>query len=932
MTHPALHGDARHAVESRGSHVQILASAGSGKTEVLAQRIAALIREGTPGSAIVAFTFTERAAAELKSRITARVRGQKTASSAGPDPLADLRVGTIHGYCLELLQRHEAALELHEVIDATRQFAFLTRVGREFGVTAAAGFGTDESLRIADFLRTADVIENELLDPQDLPNALRFAYTDYLAVLDRYRFFTFGQLIVRALKTLDESVSAASYVDMVEHIFVDEYQDINPAQAALISRLARSGAHVCVVGDDDQAIYQWRGSDAGFIRNFRHHYMPLLQFSLTENHRSVPGIVELANSFATTINGRIEKTMLSVRPGSGQSVFTHVADTDTEEAHWIADEIRRLHSSGLAYRDIAVLARSRAAFPRIIEALREANVPARLNGWTALFEHPVAVGLGKAIAWLGGLTWRDDASDEPSTDPSGVAAEICRLFGLSQSHERRLAEHLSSRRTVIEAGDSPIDLVRLVYDLLERIGFSTIDPSEPDAFLMFGAAARFTTLVADYEAVNRRARPAGGSERGQIGGPDRGHWYVRGLGHLILGHAFGTYEGFEGHTRDSIDAVDVGTVHGAKGLEWPVVFVASVTAQRFPSRQVGRLHDWVLPRDLFAAERYEGSDADERRLFYVAMTRARDRLYVSGHAKVNNRRVGASPYLDHVVDVMQQSVNSDPKRTPGDLYGLHKPGVSEALDLTVSCIADFRACPRKYEFRHVLGFSTSIAMELGYGKALHNSIRRVAEAAVGEDADDELVESTIEQDFYLPFANKPAHLKMQNAAKALVKRYFTEHAPKLGPPSAIERPVALNRDSWALAGRVDAIFESERSGLMLVDFKTTVTDEGVPTAEFQLRIYAAALRAEGERVVSALIHDLKASTQFDVDVSEDSVRNALDETDRIAEALSTGRPRATPGIACKACDFRSICSDAAQATKSTRNSPGAPANVRSGSL
>jgi DNA helicase-2/ATP-dependent DNA helicase PcrA len=152
-----------------------------------------------------------------------------------------------------------------------------------------------------------------------------------------------------------------------------------------------------------------------------------------------------------------------------------------------------------------------------------------------------------------------------------------------------------------------------------------------------GTLARFSALLVDYESVRLRARPDPDTPGEQVGGQDRGLWYYRNLAIHVINYAQGAYEGFDGEADFVLNAVDLTTVHRAKGLEWPTVFVPSVTANRFPTTRTGVAQSWLVPQDAFNAARYEGSDGDERRLFYVALTRARDWLSVSRHGRVNTR-------------------------------------------------------------------------------------------------------------------------------------------------------------------------------------------------------------------------------------------------------------------------------------------------------
>ena len=263
---PTLEGDALRAVQHRGSHMQIIASAGSGKTEVVSQRVADLLAEGVRPDAIVAFTFTERAAAELKERIEARVMARL--GSEALDRLNGLFVGTIHAYCFRLLQQHVPKYETYDVLDENQLTAFVSREARRLGVRQLDP-GNRLFASISAFLQSVEVVENELLDLDYLPDPFRSILENYHATLARYRLLTFGQQIRAAVDELERSDVERGVHGTLRFLIVDEYQDINPAQEELIRRLTGPDTELCVVGDDDQAIYQWRGSDVEQHRQVR---------------------------------------------------------------------------------------------------------------------------------------------------------------------------------------------------------------------------------------------------------------------------------------------------------------------------------------------------------------------------------------------------------------------------------------------------------------------------------------------------------------------------------------------------------------------------------------------------------------------------------------------------------------------------------------
>lgn len=207
MPAPELAGDALAAVRHRGSHVQIIASAGSGKTEKVSQRVAALLVEGVPATGIVAFTFTERAAEELRERIAQRTR--EWLGQEGIDRLGGLFVGTIHAYCFRLLQTHVARYETYDVLDDHQLTAFLAREATRLGLKALDSNGRLFAA-IKAFLASLDVVENELLEPSSMPEPFREVLLKFLDSLHRYRLLTFGQQIVRAVQELQRPLVRAS--------------------------------------------------------------------------------------------------------------------------------------------------------------------------------------------------------------------------------------------------------------------------------------------------------------------------------------------------------------------------------------------------------------------------------------------------------------------------------------------------------------------------------------------------------------------------------------------------------------------------------------------------------------------------------------------------------------------------------------------------
>jgi DNA helicase-2/ATP-dependent DNA helicase PcrA len=903
---PELTGAALEAVRHRGSHVQIIAAAGSGKTEVVAQRVADLLADGLPAGSIVAFTFTQRAADELKGRIADRVAGRL--GRATLDRLSGLFVGTIHAFCFRLLQQRVPRYQTYDVLDDNQLTAFLSREASRLELRQLDAGGRLFA-SIAAFLKGVDVVENELLDPATMPDPFGIVLRSYYDTLERYRLLTYGQQVGRAVRELERPELAGEIHAELRHLIVDEYQDVNPAQEQLIELLAGPAVELCVVGDDQQAIYQWRGSDVSNIVTFRDRYPSVSAFALTTNRRSRPGIIDVANRFGESIPERIEKTMNPHRPaaaGPEPEVVLWRAPSEAEEAGWVASLILDLADAGVGFRDIAVLVRTRAAYARQVEQFATFDIPVQPGGRSGLFDQPEAVVLGRTIAWLTDIEWRDRHGPGASITDQALFADYQRVFELPDSHRNRTARFLRAWKAAVPKTNRTANLVGELYELLDELAVRSFDLSSPIGVNRLGTLARFSSLLADYESVRRRARPDPDLAGEQVGGEDRGTWYYRNLGLHIINYAQGAYEGFDGEADFVLDAVDLTTVHRAKGLEWPVVFVPSVTAKRFPTARTGQAQDWLVPRERFNAARYEGGDGDERRLFYVAMTRARDWLSVSRHERVTKQAVRASPYYQELADL---------EVAPEDV----RPSVIESTDasaddpisLTYSELASFIECGMAFRLRDLVGFQPRLAPELGYGKAVHQVLRAVAEAtkAGGRVPSTAEIDAILDHSFFLPTANKPAHRQLKDAARRLLVTYTKRHESDLHRVWETERPFELHLDSVTVTGRADVILDKEGgvpTALAIVDYKTSTSGDVLDHA-LQLQIYSDAGRREGLDVRGAYVHDLRAASREPVPVDAATISDAETTVTAAAERIRARDYQANPGVRCRRCEVRTVC-------------------------
>jgi DNA helicase-2/ATP-dependent DNA helicase PcrA len=908
---PKLEGEAAAAVAHRGSHIQIIASAGSGKTEVVSQRVASLLASGEPPESIVAFTFTEKAAAELKERIRERVTALQGAEAT--DQLGRLFVGTIHAFCFRMLQTYVPRYETYTPLDTNQLTNLLYRESYLLGLkNLSATKGVFQNLAM--FQRGVDVLENEMIDLDSLPeDDFKAAVTEYYAMLDRYQFMSFGTQIVRAVEALQIPKIHAEVTKSLRHLIVDEYQDVNPAQECLIALLSKpyGSADLVVVGDDDQAIYQWRGSAVENIVTFDERYPAVKQFRLLTNRRSRPGIVELANAFAKTIPGRIEKEMRPFREGVGPSVaFTRNPGTEHDEAAEVAKQILEFRELGVEYKDMAILVRGRAAYPAILESLAAQRIPVQPGGRTGLFAQPEAEVFAATYAWIGEVEWSSEShgTNRQVVTLDRLRDDYTRIFDLTQANVSALDEHLLKWKAKALASQFNESLVGDFYVLVEKLGVKRWNLNDALTRNRLGTIARFTNVLADYEGVSWRARKDPKNHGEQVGAKSGGVWFYKNFAILLSNYAVGSYDDFAGEEDLITDGVALGTIHGAKGLEWPVVFLPSLVKTRFPSSMNGRSQDWPSAlHGRFDVGRYEGSDSDERRLFYVAVTRARDAVLLSGHTRQKGGKIrNPSPYYEYARQVFTND------GAPTSISGKGVKADAE-LAITYSELAAFDSCPRSYMLKNQLGFMPTIQAELGYGNAVHHTMRVLAEAtkATGTPPTEQQINQLLDSEFFLPYANKAGHKEMREKARKLVQGYVTDHPSDLLRTWATERPFELYLDGVVVSGRADVIYDEHNGqvgSLAIVDYKTST---GEQTNPLQLQIYTNAGRREGLDVSAAFIHDLGTTQRYDVNVDKHAIANAEAKVIATVESLKRREYEPKPErTKCQMCDVRRLCSAA----------------------
>lgn len=883
------------AVTSDARHVRIVAGAGAGKTETLSRRIVYLLLvEGCQPSEIVAFTFTEKAAQGMKDRVYQRV--EEIAGVDRTSNLGEMFIGTMHSYAKRVLDDH-FHYGAYDVMDENQEIAFLMRHGWTLGLSS---FGQNYADGCLVFRRNVSMVWDEMLDRKRLSkNAPAFdeAMNKYGRLLDENKLLTFGQMMFLAATKISERPKA---LGAIKHLLVDEYQDVNRAQARLIEIVGES-ARVFVVGDPRQSIYQWRGSDERFFADFSKQFQGAAALSLRENRRSGELLVRNANSVAGRIaQGRYE-TMEPFRKDRG-FLGCYEGDQPEDEARWVAEQIRRLvKSNGLSYSDIAILMRSVAtSAPPFLEQFRRRKIPCLIGGKVGLFRKPEAQAVGRIFAWFydEGFWVQDRWKWNESIKGDELLTTALDLWeeGTGKAPGDQAESTLRAIKKELGLGTSKFRNFTEMYDaVLDALDFLDMDAHDSGDLAVMAGLGRFGELLTDYETANR------------LGGrTPKWHQDLKSLCWFLNTYATHAYEDRNPETIGGVDAVRLLTVHQAKGLEWPVVFVSSMVTGRFPSSMVGREQDWCgIPRDMFDAKRYEGSEEDERRLFYVATTRARDALVLTYFTRIQNAKA-PSPFLRDVL--MKEATRFHGGKPLPRLKVKPVEASEEIVTFPAGDIIRYEICPYRYLLGDVLGFQPGLHFGLGFGKSLHYCLRRAAQMVKAEGYNPmSAVASAVDEEFHMPFAGGQVLEDFKRSGRRMLVAFARKHEADFNRIKEVEYRLEFPIAGATISGRVDVILR-DGGGVEVRDYKTSEDQRGESELATQVRLYALGLQKLGWNVVAGSVAFIEQSKVQPIAVHDLELRDTLSSAESTAKGIVKRNFEPRPEESkCQRCDFFSIC-------------------------
>ncbi len=1004
-----LNTDQLRAVTHGEGPLLVVAGAGTGKTQVITRRIAWLIasRRAKP-SEILALTFTDKAAAEMALRVDQLV----------PYGYTDTSISTFHAFGDRLIREYALELGLApdvRVLSRAEVVIFLREHLYEFELDEYRPLGDptrflgalatlfsrckDEDITPATYAAHAERVATDAAalaeaaggEPDDGTAAiaedarrqaeLARAFGRYQELLAANGFIDFGDQVALAVRLVRESAAARTAIaGRFRYILVDEFQDTNRAQAELVSLLAEPLRNVTVVGDDDQAIYAFRGAAIDNILDFSARYQGARTVVLRRNYRSLGPILDASYRLVrfndpdrlevrTGITKRLKPER---RDPAAAPVRLEAFATGSEEADWIAADIARRVAEGAAPRDHAVLVRANGHADPVLRALNIAGIPWRFSGSSGLYARPEVRLL---MAFL-----RAVADPESSVDLYALASS--EVYGLGGEDLTAIVNTARRRHRSVWA----------TLDELERQpGILRVSPATREGVhRLVGDLTRFSAMAHDRPAgevlyaflrdsgmLARLARtPTTAAEEG-LGNVARFFDIIRAQSALladdramfVAGHLQTLIEaGDDPATADldpDADAVAVLTVHKAKGLEFPVVYLPGMVAGRFPGN--GRGDALALPAALGRAAdpTAEGSLAEERRLCYVAMTRARDELILSHAADYGGARARkVSPFVLEALDLPAAAapgtgiVPPSAEERLATFAAVDSPveaergPIDEPLSLSFGQVDAYLTCPLKYKYAHVLRVPTAPHHALVYGAAMHKAVQlfhhRHARGHVMSEAElDEVLDSAWSNEGFVSREHEEARLA---AARASLRRFREEQLlPGAVIPTYVERefsfslggdrirgrwdrvdvqPAALDAPADAAATTPSADHVTPTLGIMgrehvtITDYKATDLRDPARARQraresLQLQIYAMGYEALTGRLPDQLaLHFLDSGLVGKVDVDPKRLAKARERISTAAAGIRARDYHATPdAMACSWCPFRDICPSSAAATR-----------------
>ncbi|HEY4818667.1 MAG TPA: ATP-dependent DNA helicase [Candidatus Acidoferrum sp.] len=959
----------RRAITHGEGPLLVIAGAGTGKTRVITERIRHLLQSdpNLSGENILGLTFTDKAAGEMKARVVKTV-GERA---------KDVTVKTFHAFCESLLKgtdpksrmldkvdhwillrRNLSRLQLDRYRRLAEPGQFLNDFVEFFSRCQDELVSCEAYQQYVDELAAQLQAERGQLDADTLAEReeavareqeIARAYRASEALLREKKCSSFGTLITGAVGLLERDAALrAALQNRYRYVLVDEFQDTNIAQLRLLELLVNDSKNIFAVGDNDQAIYRFRGASFGSFKLFLERFAgwregqdsTKFRVSLTENYRSTPNILRVATQVIgqNTVSADFPKKVLSPNKPEGEKIRIVELATPEDEARWVAGELERIHKAGRRWRDFAVLYRAHGHRDELVRELARRKIPFVISRLSIL-EHPL---VKDVLAYLRLIA-------TPYDDIATARVLAAPAWQLTPPDLVRFAERARKERTrvydVLQTQQPPLPFDPSHSALIELLEFTTAQRKT----MKRRDARHILADLFEWLEVYQRA-------------PEQDRDYVKRLAEFVKEWEdksdtrklpeFIEYLDFFEQANGAIclednapdDAVRLMTVHGAKGLEFSHVFVLRVNNNKFP--QPERPHVFEFPAALMkeGAPEEQFHNQEERRLFYVALTRAEDRLTITALAEKKGR---VPPFIEDILmepsihrrDVLQLapkpapiSVNGTRTAVPAATGSLFAPPVErpkifsrianwaetflppspEPLELNPSAVDSYRKCPQKYLFAYLWSLQEGAKATLTFGRVMHATIRRaMAEFKKGNRLAFEEVQRLFETEWSVSgFEDEYQEGEYKKDGLEQLRAFHQGVLDELPEILELEKMFALPvENNVVLKGRIDQINLLGRKDVEIVDYKTgKPKKDSEVRRDLQLSIYAIAAKEILElNPVRMVFHYLQDNSRQETPRTAKQLEEALKTVQEVAADIRAHSFPAKEGFICRSCAYRPIC-------------------------
>lgn len=1018
------------AVQHKKGALLIIAGAGTGKTAVITQRILHIINsKWAKPSEILALTFTDKAAQEMLARVDENL----------PLSYGDIWISTFHSFCDRILRQEGQYIGLdtkYSMMSSAESYIFFRKNLFNFSLKKFRPYGNPTKF-IDDILKHFSRLQDEDVSPDDyiafakkLPKRTKEQkeeYEDILELATVYEQYTklkienskidFGDLIILTIELFREKPNVLKrYKERFKYVLVDEFQDTNHTQNVLVNilcgfdpkydmeRIGKINPNLTVVGDDDQAIYKFRGAAISNILQFKEFYPKAKEVVLVENYRSRQEILDSAyalishnNPYRLEITEKIDKRLISRVPFEKDDDIVNlvVAQDEDSEAEWISKEILELTGYGeniegekaqrfdqegqsrfvelvpdreYKFNDIAILVRANAHADVIIKNLRYLGIPYKIGGSRGLYFRDEIKFLISFLKVL--VDYKDGISTyKVLTLPQWnlSAREFIEINRLARENKLSILEELEGLLQ-IKLGEEKIETFDLstsnvldkilsesaregigmflkivnesilkikegkstgeiLYDFVQESGYldSLVKKGDSQAQFEISNISKFFQLIQEYEKNNVDTNI---------------YEYVDYLDYSI---EVGDSPLVDQMDMSEYDAVNILTVHSSKGLEFPIVFLANLVSDRFPSqnrKDTIPIPEGLIKEQLSGLEEKEEHLQEERRLFYVGTTRAKEKLYLTaanyyGGAK---RKKKGSIFLHELLD---RDITEDfekpkvlKKEKITDMY-IHEQKdnilpkdlkMNLGKKVSYSQINLYQVCPKKYEYAYVLQLPSRPNAAFSFGTTVHNALKdfytvvRMSKEGLGlteGPSKEDLVSLFNKNWISIGYESKKHEMERKRSGERMMEEYYEKVFNEKQTPYRLEESFTVHLKDSLFVGKIDRMdLVKMKDGIAyveIIDYKTgkEKSKSDIKT-DLQLPLYSIfAEQSLGVKVMVAKYEFVEHGSEIEVDISQKRKEEALENIDTVIAGIKSQEFGATPDMfKCRYCDYKNICEDA----------------------